>query len=770
MGIIEEIDWKQKKKKIEIDNNIFQDFIVECSKEDITSWCNKRRFDLELCKKLKIGKCTLDVLGRLKQKYTVEDLTINGFVSNQKWNYQERIIIPYNLDYFAARHQNPTTKYEQKIKNLFPKGKPKQVFCIKGEQNNDLIILEGETDSIRIKMEFPTATTISIGGCKSKNLLNKIIEETKDIKPKRIIFGFDNDDPGKSATTEWLMLLSKSKDNEIFKDKLFKLNFNQNNKDIDEYFFNGSKKEDLVFEKIELIDYDKKQFKQKDDSIYSRKSYLHIESYISNVEVFYKTQSFFYDKSKMFWLWNNNIKCYEITDETEMMNLIDSSLNFCGQTVTAGIRGNYMEAFKRVGRKHIPKQSPEKWIQFKDKAYSLKSGKIYEVTPDYFFTNPIPWELGDNSDTPVMDKLFEEWVGEKYVKTLYEIIAYCCYRNYPIHLLFCLIGCGRNGKSCFQKLLCKFIGQTNVCSTELDDLLDSRFEKAKLYKKLVCSLGETNFNIISKTSLIKKLTGQDLIGYEFKGKDPFDDYNYAKILINSNSLPSSDDTSEGFYRRWMIINFENTFPEGKDIILSVPNTEFINLSRKICTILPKLIENGEFSNQGDIATRKHKYIINSNPLEIFLNHICNNVVNSYVSYSELYSLYCKFLSNFKKRTVSHKEFTNSLERAGIEIQKTSKKINDEWTTGRFVIGYELKPNFMTLMPLIPKVDIGSYRKESVEKSCISGISGTKPDVIYHKCSTCGNEISHYWDSKGLPQCDVCYQTLLTNQLIEEVVK
>ena len=86
-------------------------------------------------------------------------------------------------------------------------------------------------------------------------------------------------------------------------------------------------------------------------------------------------------------------------------------------------------------------------------------------------------------------------------------------------------------------------------------MLDSRFESFKLYKKLVCTMGETNFNVLNKTSLLKKLTGQDLIGFEFKNKKPFDDYNYAKIMIASNSLPVSSDTSEGFYRRWMILDF-----------------------------------------------------------------------------------------------------------------------------------------------------------------------------------------------------------------------
>ncbi len=42
-------------------------------------------------------------------------------------------------------------------------------------------------------------------------------------------------------------------------------------------------------------------------------------------------------------------------------------------------------------------------------------------------------------ETPTIDKIFEEWVGEEYVKTLYQIIAYCLLPDYPMNRLFCFI-------------------------------------------------------------------------------------------------------------------------------------------------------------------------------------------------------------------------------------------------------------------------------------------------------------------------------------------
>ena len=420
-----------------------------------------------------------------------------------------------------------------------------------------------------------------------------------------------------------------------------------------------------------------------------RPKILKITNYYDNVVEFHKDNPFFYDKSKIFWFWNNKDNRYEIVDDTDMMNLLDDALGFCGQTISSRTRSNYLEAFKRVGRKKHPKEAPKKWVQFKDKAFSLKSGKTYNVKPNYFFTNPIPWDIGESESTPVMDKLFSEWVGEDKKDSLYEILAYCCYAGYPIHLAFCLIGSGRNGKSQFQKVIHKFTGEENVASSELDAIADNRFETFKMYKKLVVVLGETNFGLMSKSSMFKKLTGGDLISFEKKGKDPFDDYSYAKLIINSNSLPITEDTSEGFYRRWYIIDFPNEFPEGKEVYLDIPDQEYNNLAKKICNILPSLLEKGEFCHQGDIVDRKERYIFASNPLSFFINQCCDIAVGSYIRYTEFYNAYVKYLLKNKKRVITHKEFCGALSMEGFEKRRTSR----DGEVAQYVENITLKVNW-----------------------------------------------------------------------------
>ena len=336
------------------------------------------------------------------------------------------------------------------------------------------------------------------------------------------------------------------------------------------------------------------------------------------VEHFNEIQPLFYDKSGMWWLWDTENYKWNVVDEIDILNMISDTTN--QDTITSKNRTEILNALKQEGRKKIPKPIKKTWIQFKDRVYDFNTGKNFKASPDYFVTNPISWSLDEEKsiDTPIMDKIFEEWVGKDYVQTLYEIIAYCLVPDYPIHRLFCFVGEGLNGKSCFLRLLNNFIGEGNVTSTELDLLISSRFEITRLHKKLVCVMGETNFAEMSKTSVIKKLTGQDMIGFEYKNKNPFDDINYAKILLATNNLPSTTDKTIGFYRRWLIIDFPNRFSEKKDILSEIPIEEYERLSLKCFRILKELLNKREFTNEGSIEDRERKYEEKSDPLEKFL--------------------------------------------------------------------------------------------------------------------------------------------------------
>jgi len=184
------------------------------------------------------------------------------------------------------------------------------------------------------------------------------------------------------------------------------------------------------------------------------------------VKQFYKDQPYFYDNVKIFHLWNKEDKFWESCDEIDMLNKLKINIPNA-DTINAKTKSEIITALKQVGRNKKPKDAPKTWIQFKNKIVDIISGEEFEPSPKYYTTNPIPWNISDNPNTPIIDKLIEEWVvdnvsqNKTYIKTMKEIIAYTICSDQFLQRMFAFCGAGMNGKGTFIKLLSKFLGNKN---------------------------------------------------------------------------------------------------------------------------------------------------------------------------------------------------------------------------------------------------------------------------------------------------------------------
>jgi len=404
-----------------------------------------------------------------------------------------------------------------------------------------------------------------------------------------------------------------------------------------------------------------------------------------------ETQGLFYDENQLWWMWNNEDKMWLIVDEIDILNTIDLALDYSENTLKSSIKSEILEALKREGRKHKPKELPKHCLQFKDKIINVKTLDSFEATKEYFAVNPIPWSLIESKETPVIDKLFEEWVGEDNKELLYEVCAFCLYPEYFIHRIFVFTGIGSNGKSKFLGLNKKLVGKHNHASTEVEQLLGSRFESVKAYKKLVLEMGETNFDKIRNTSKLKRMSGGDTIGFEFKNKKPFDDINYAKILIATNSLPQTDDRTDGFYRRWLIVDFPNQFEETNgDVLENIPEEEYSALATKCVGVLSKLLDQHVFCKDGSIQDRRESYEKHSNPLNHFIEQNYDKDVNERFPLYMFLESFTVYLDNKKFRRVKKDELMKQLRDEGFDVERANVKRGDDWTKWYFIYGLKTK--------------------------------------------------------------------------------
>lgn len=379
-----------------------------------------------------------------------------------------------------------------------------------------------------------------------------------------------------------------------------------------------------------------------------------------------KIAPIYYDESRNFWLWKKQEQYYKRIDETDILSNIEAASG--EYVIENSTKNEIIDGIKITGRRREVKLIEKTWIHTAEAVIDYKTNERFNPKPTHFFTSPIPHKIGSSEDTPIIDKLFKDWMGDN-TTILYEICAYCLIDDYPIHRMFLLFGRGRNGKSQFLKLLTNFIGTKNTTSTELEKVIESRFEASKLYRKKVALVGETDFTAIKSTDRLKKITGDDMITAEFKHKDPFDFENTAKIIIATNNLPESLDKTDGFYSRCIILEFKNQFDEGKSIVDMIPEGEYENLLNKCLKILPGLLERGRFTNEGTIEEKEQKYEKLSNPFPTFKEKELIDDADAETPVWVLRDMYEAFCRKNGFRKIGEREFTQLLNKEGYETKR-----------------------------------------------------------------------------------------------------
>lgn len=408
-------------------------------------------------------------------------------------------------------------------------------------------------------------------------------------------------------------------------------------------------------------------------------------------ENYYKVHPFFYDDIGLFWFWDYDSMCFVLKDELDLMNDIKkvaAQKNF--SMVSSGFWGEMNRALKLIGRNYKPGEWKSTWIQFRNIVYDIETGETFEPSVEYFNVNPIPHNLGSDEKTPVIDLLFSEWVGSDHILELKELCFFCMIQGYPIHRLFFLFGQGLNGKGAYLRFLVKLIGLKNVCSSNIKKILSRPFEPAKLYKKLACQMGETNFQILEDTDVLKQLSGQDLISAEFKGKDSFDFMNVAKIIIATNCLPPTLDNTQGWFRRVKIIDFPNQFKEGNDPLLRIPEYEYDNFCKQLTRVGYDLLNRGVFTNDGSISHRQQEYEIRSNPMKQFLDiyYVPDN--SAKIPFFEIADKFQNYLKERRYRVMDKREISSLLEKEGYEKRYEHVRFKDKDTKWLYIYGLHEK--------------------------------------------------------------------------------
>lgn len=272
---------------------------------------------------------------------------------------------------------------------------------------------------------------------------------------------------------------------------------------------------------------------------------------------------------------------------------------------------------------------------------NLLTGELEEFDHNKIFFSKLNIKYNPEAKIDKIETFLRDIMGddEKTYSTIQEFFGFSLFKEYNIQKAIMLLGHGSNGKSAILNLLGRLIGAASISTLSLDQMNNKGFATAQLFGKMVNICGELKAKTLEDTDVFKQITGGELIGADRKFKSHIYFKNYAKLISSCNKLPKTKDLSDGFFRRWILLDFNNKFIDNKEKYDSMsPEERVVNniklgdpeILDKICIPeemeglliwsyqgLLRLLKNGNFTGDESIEDKRNKWMRKSSTFADF---------------------------------------------------------------------------------------------------------------------------------------------------------
>lgn len=209
-----------------------------------------------------------------------------------------------------------------------------------------------------------------------------------------------------------------------------------------------------------------------------------------------------------------------------------------------------------------PDKPDDRYVSLPSGLFDFTNGEVVPHDPDMLITYQLDVDPTFSVETPEFDRFLADVLHSGDIDRVLDILAYLLRPGNPSQRAIMLTGTGRNGKSVLLNLIEAIVGRHSMAAVPLQRL-STRFAAARLYGKAINLVGEIDGGHVESTGAFKQMTGGDLLEMDVKHSQAFAAHVWAVPVFSANQIPTSSDTSEGYLRRWEIIEFPNKF-DGSD--------------------------------------------------------------------------------------------------------------------------------------------------------------------------------------------------------------
>jgi len=284
----------------------------------------------------------------------------------------------------------------------------------------------------------------------------------------------------------------------------------------------------------------------------------------------YKDVCEFFDRQHKYILLGESRECLVWTDNHYQKYGTETLNNFALEHIKPEPVSKERDEFrKRIYCTHI--KEPEWFLSSTDKKINFQNGVLDLKTLDFLPHDPscgfryiLPYDYDEDATAPHFEQMLEDITGsDQSLKNILTEFGGYCLSNDTCWLgkALVLVGEGSNGKSTFMNMLRKLAGGCNYSSLSLSDL-KSEYSRQLIDGKLFNLAEETPNKSLLESSIFKNLVTGGEVQVRSPYKLPYFMRNKAKLMFSCNELPESADTTHGFFRRLLIVPFDQQFNPG----------------------------------------------------------------------------------------------------------------------------------------------------------------------------------------------------------------
>lgn len=303
---------------------------------------------------------------------------------------------------------------------------------------------------------------------------------------------------------------------------------------------------------------------------------------------------------------------------------------------------------------------------------------LREFRAEDFLTYQLPFKYEPNAKCPLFMRYLNRVLPDQASQlVIAEFLGSAFIDNSVLKMEKALMpyGGGANGKSVLFDVVNDLLGDHNVSNFALDGLTESNgYNRAMITDKMLNYSSEISSKI-NPDRFKQMVSGEKMEARHPYGR-PFLISQFPKFIVNVNELPRVTEHTVGYFRRILIIPFEQHIPEAeqdKQLAKKIIQAELSGVLNWILEGLQRLLKNKNYTYCEKSEKALMRYKLDADNVGMFLDE------SGYKPHPEFYELetplyhdYVAFCQKDGYKSMSKASFRRRFESKGVKVQRLNE--------------------------------------------------------------------------------------------------